>query len=54
MSKKHREGAELHVWSAVHGFASLANNGPLAKLSSEARAAAFADLLLFVLAGLRG
>lgn len=54
MSKKHREGAEIHVWSAVHGFASLAHSGPLAELSPKARADALEELLLFVIAGLRG
>lgn len=53
-SKARREGAEVHVWSAVHGFASLAHSGPLAELSPEARAEAFDALLLFVIAGLRG
>ena len=54
MSKQRREGAEIHVWSAVHGFASLAHGGPLAKLSPKARADALEELLLFVIAGLRG
>jgi AcrR family transcriptional regulator len=54
MSKKHREGAEIHVWSAVHGFASLARSGPLAELSPKARADALEELLRFVIAGLRG
>lgn len=54
MSKKHREGAEIHVWSAVHGFASLAHNGPLAELSPKARTDALTELLLIVIAGLRG
>jgi AcrR family transcriptional regulator len=54
VSKKHREGAELHVWSAVHGFASLAQTGPLAELSAKGRADALEALLLFVIAGLRG
>ena len=54
MSKNHREGAEVRVWSAVHGFASLAHSGPLAELSDKARADALEDLLCFVLAGLRG
>lgn len=54
MSKQRREGAEIHVWSAVHGFASLAQGGPLAKLSPKARADALEELLLFVIAGLRG
>ncbi len=54
MSKKQREGAEIHVWSAVHGFASLAHSGPLAQLSPKARAEVLEELLLFVIAGLRG
>lgn len=54
MSKDHREGAEVRVWSAVHGFASLAHSGPLAELSDKARANALEDLLCFVIAGLRG
>ncbi len=54
ISKKHRAGAETHVWSAVHGFASLVHSGPLAELSIKARAAALEDLLQFVIAGLRG
>lgn len=54
MSKKHRAGAEIHVWSAMHGFASLAHSGPLAKLSIKARADALDGLLQFVIAGLRG
>lgn len=54
MSKKRREGAEVHVWSAVHGFAALAHSGPLAELSPKARADALTELLLFVIAGLRG
>ncbi|MFN0252869.1 MAG: TetR/AcrR family transcriptional regulator [Kofleriaceae bacterium] len=54
MSKKHRVGAEIHVWSAVHGFASLAHSGPLAELSPNARADALTELLRFVIAGLRG
>lgn len=54
MSTKHREGAEIHVWSAVHGFASLVHSGPLAELSDKARADALEELLRFVIAGLRG
>lgn len=54
MSKKHREGAVIHVWSAVHGFASLTHSGPLAALSPKARADALDELLHFVIAGLRG
>lgn len=54
MSKKHREGAEIHVWSAVHGFASLAHSGPLAELGPKARADALGELLRFIIAGLRG
>lgn len=54
MSKKHREGAEIHVWSAVHGFASLAHSGPLAELSPKARGDVLEKLLLFVIAGLLG
>lgn len=54
VSKKHREGAEIRVWSAVHGFASLAQSGPLTKLSPKARADALDELLLFAIAGLRG
>ncbi|MFO0554351.1 MAG: TetR/AcrR family transcriptional regulator [Polyangiaceae bacterium] len=54
ISKKHREGAELRVWSAVHGFASLAHSGPLAELSVKARAEALEELLHCVIAGLRG
>ncbi len=54
MSTKRREGAEVRVWSAVHGFASLAHSGPLAELSPKARADALTELLLFVIAGLRG
>ena len=54
MSKEHREGAEVHVWSAMHGFASLAQSGPLAELSTKARADALEQLLRFVIAGLRG
>jgi AcrR family transcriptional regulator len=54
MSKAHREGADIYVWSAVHGFASLAHNGPLAELSPKARATALEELLLFVISGLRG
>ena len=52
--KKHREGAEVHVWAAVHGFASLAQTGPLARLTAKARAEALDRLLAFVLAGLAG
>ena len=54
MSMKHREGAEIHVWSAVHGFASLAHSGLLAQRSPKARAEALEALLRFVVAGLRG
>lgn len=54
MSAKCREGAELLVWSAVHGFASLAHSGPLAGLSKRARADQLEELLHFVIAGLRG
>lgn len=54
MSKTHREGAEIHVWSAVHGFASLAQSGPLARFSPKARADALEELLHFVITGLRG
>lgn len=54
MSKKRRVGAEIHVWSTVHGFASLAHGGPLAALSPKARAEALDELLRFVIAGLRG
>lgn len=54
ISKEYREGAEVRVWSAVHGFASLAHSGPLADLSAKARAQALDELLLFVIAGLRG
>ncbi len=54
ISKEHRVGAEIHVWSTVHGFASLAHSGPLAELSPKARADALEELLLFVIAGLRG
>lgn len=54
ISKKQRVGAEIQVWSAVHGFASLAHSGPLAELSTKARADALEELLQFVVAGLRG
>lgn len=54
ISAKRREGAEVQVWSAVHGFASLAHSGPLAELSKRARADALEELLHFVVAGLRG
>lgn len=54
MSKKQREGAEIHVWSTVHGFASLAHSGPLAELSPKARNYALEQLIHFVIAGLRG
>lgn len=54
MSKNRRDGAEIHVWSAVHGFVSLAHNGPLAELDPKARADALEGLLHFVIAGLRG
>ncbi|MFO0599864.1 MAG: TetR/AcrR family transcriptional regulator [Myxococcaceae bacterium] len=54
MSKTHRTGAELHVWSAVHGFASLAHSGPLTALGPKGRADALEALLDFILAGLRG
>lgn len=54
ISKKHRAGAETHVWSTVHGFASLLHNGPLAELSIKARADALEALLQFVIVGLRG
>jgi AcrR family transcriptional regulator len=53
ISKKHREGAEIHAWSAVHGFASLAHSGPLAELSLKARAGVLEELLRCVIAGLR-
>lgn len=52
LSRPHRAGAELHVWSAVHGFASLAHTGPLAALSPQARADALDGLLRVVIAGL--
>jgi hypothetical protein len=32
MSKVHREGAEIHEFSTVHGFVSLARSGPLGAL----------------------
>lgn len=54
ISRVQREGAEIRVWSAVHGFASLANGGPLAALAPKARADALGELLHFVIAGLRG
>lgn len=54
VSTRNREGAEVQVWSAVHGFASLAKVGPLAELSPKARADALEALLRFVIAGLRG
>jgi AcrR family transcriptional regulator len=54
MAKEHRAGAEVHVWSAVHGFASLSQTGPLAALGPKARAQALERLLGFVIAGLRG
>lgn len=54
ISKQHRAGAEVHVWSAVHGFASLAQGGPLAQFSPKARLDALEGLLVFVIAGLRG
>jgi hypothetical protein len=54
ISTKHRAGAEIRVWSTVHGFASLAQSGPLAALSPKARADALEALLVFVVAGLRG
>lgn len=53
ISNKHREGAEIHVWSAVHGFASLVHSGPLAELGPKARADALEELLRFVIVGLR-
>lgn len=53
MSKHQRAGAELRVWSTVHGFASLALGGPLAELSKRERDRALEDLLDFVIAGLR-
>lgn len=53
MPETRREGAEIHVWSAVHGFVSLTHSGPLAELSPKTRAAALDDLLPFVIAGLR-
>jgi hypothetical protein len=56
MSKKHREGAEIHVWSAVHGFASLGawRTARSAQPYNKARADALTELLVFVIAGLRG
>lgn len=54
MPKTRREGAEVHVWSAVHGFAALTHSGPLAELGAKARAHALEELLRFVLTGLRG
>lgn len=48
-----REGAELRVWSAVHGFASLLHSGPFTELSDKARADALEELLHFVITGLR-
>jgi AcrR family transcriptional regulator len=54
VSPRHREGAEVQVWSAVHGFASLAKVGPLAALSPKARADALEALLRFAIAGLCG
>lgn len=53
ISKKHRAGAEIRVWSAVHGFASLAHSGPLAELSDEALDKALEELLRFIMVGLR-
>lgn len=53
ISTKQRAGAETHVWSAMHGFASLTQSGPLAGLSTQARADALEDLLRFIVAGLR-
>ncbi len=53
ISKKRRAGAEVRVWSTVHGFASLAHAGPLAALGTKARADALTELLEFILAGLR-
>lgn len=52
--KKQRAGAEIRVWSAVHGFAALAQSGPLASLSEKERADELEELLSFVIAGLRG
>lgn len=54
ISKKQRERAETRVWSAIHGFASLVHSDPLAELSDKARADALEELLIFVIAGLRG
>lgn len=54
ISKSLRDGAEIRVWSAVHGFASLAHSGPIAQLGPVARADALDALLRFVVAGLRG
>ena len=54
VSKQRRERSEIHVWSTVHGFASLIRNGPLAELTPQARTEALEALLLFVIAGLRG
>jgi hypothetical protein len=54
ISKKHREGAEIRVWSAVPGFAYLVHSGPLADLGDKARADALEELLHSVIAGPRG
>ncbi len=52
VSLEQRPGAELLAWSAVHGLAVLAVNGPLRALSREALEATTDRLLLMVDAGL--
>jgi AcrR family transcriptional regulator len=49
-----RPGAELKVWSVVHGFASLALDGLVAMPTAEDRAAALEGLLDLAVVGLCG
>ena len=49
-----REGAEIPVWSAVHGLATLLLDGPLALLTEEEQARAVDRNTSFVLSGLTG
>lgn len=47
-----REGAELKAWSVVHGFASLAIDGPAAASGTTEHAGELESLLDFTVAGL--
>jgi AcrR family transcriptional regulator len=54
MAPQRRPGAEYAAWSAVHGLATLVNDGPLRDVPAEEREYALGRVLDVVSDGLRG